>query len=110
MASEWNLALRSHFLAYCRGCTQSENSHILSMLPYFSFASPKRKVTKVKASFGQRLRRPKHSSTLLSHSICHRYGAEILPILAAIELFNCINFNTGLNYRIHFYDSLKAPS
>ena len=32
---------------------------------YFFFASPKEKVTKRKASFGQRLRRPKHSSTLL---------------------------------------------
>ncbi len=59
-------------------------------LPYFFFASlpigigtGAEKVTKRKASFGQRLRRPKHSSTLLlwgksiwPRSTCGRIGQQ----------------------------------
>ena len=45
-----------------------------------------KKVTKEKASFGQRLRRPKNSSALLTQFATRLYGAGFLPIIATIEL------------------------
>jgi hypothetical protein len=62
-------------------CTAS-NTHTLLSLSYFLFASPKKKVTKKKASFGQWLRRPKHSSTLLSQFATRIHGAGFLPTIA----------------------------
>ncbi len=65
---------------------------------------------KEKGDFFPKAPPEKKSSALLSQSIYHHHGAEILPILAAIELFNRISILLLIHYRIRIYDSLKAPS
>ena len=79
-------------------------------LSLLSFCFAKKKVTKKKAILGQRLRRPRNSSTLWLHSIYHRYGANILPIRATIQMLNRINFILEINFSIRVYGILKAPS
>jgi hypothetical protein len=62
--------------------TIKRGTHIQLYITLLFLCFAKEKVTKRKAIFGQWLRRPEHSSTLLSQFANQLYGAGFLPTIA----------------------------